>query len=151
MTQEMQAHGGSEVERIAVLGGARMGGASLVIDVVSRIPTQRVVAIFDSDPRVNNHTYLGVPVVGSTDDVEARYREGAFDSVVIAIGSDMNARERLFTRLTSAGVPFANVIDASVRLRLGVSMGKGNVVLPGCHLGTGVRPGNNIFMVSNTS
>ncbi len=151
MKQETQAYGGSEVERIAILGGARMGGASLVIDVISRIPTQRAVAIFDSDPRVKGHTYLGVPVVGSTDDVDSRYREGLFDSAVIAIGSDMEARERLFIHLTAAGVPFANVIDLSARLRLGVSMGKGNVVLPGCHLGTGTSLGNNVFMVSNTS
>lgn len=128
-----------------------MGGASLVIDVLSRIPAQRAVAIFDSDSRVKGHTYLGVPVVGSTDDVESRYGEGAFDSVVIAIGSDMDARERLYNRLTAGGVPFANVIDVSARLRLGVSMGKGNVVLPGCHLGTGTTLGNNVFMVSNTS
>lgn len=140
-----------DTERIAILGSARGGGAAQVVDVLSRCTGRTAALILDSDTRSHGHQVFGVPVIGSTSEALRRWEAGEYDAAVIAIGSDLAERERLFRWLRDAGVPFANVVDPSVCIGLGVTMGTGNVLLPCCVLGPEATIGDNCYIISNTA
>lgn len=140
-----------EAERIAILGSARGGGAAQVVDVLSRCTDQTAALILDSDARSHGQQVFGAPVVGSTSEALLRWEAGEYDAAVIAIGSDLTERERLFRWLRDAGVPISNVVDPSVCIGLGVTMGCGNVILPCCVLGPDAAIGDNCYIISNTA
>ena len=76
--------------------------------------------------------------------------EAFFDEVVIAIGGDLIERERVFTDLKKHEIPLANIIDATAQLRIGTSIGVGNVILGNVFLGPNVTIGDNCYIIGNT-
>lgn len=138
------------VQRVVILGGAGGGGAALIVDALTRIPSQRAVGVLDRDPALQGRDILGVPVIGSTDDAERLWREGRYDAAVIAFNTNLKERAAVFQRLSEQGVPFTNVIDPSTDVRLGARIGTGNVILANCHIGPEAVVGDNNFLSSFT-
>jgi acetyltransferase-like isoleucine patch superfamily enzyme len=138
------------VKKLAIIGSALTGGAAQVIDAVSTYNDYRAVAIFDNHTDAIGRSVFGVNVVASSMDVRKHWEQGLFDEVVLAIGGNLKERERLYNDLTSVGIPFANVIDRTAQIRLGVNMGSGNVILANVFIGPSVSIANNCYIITNT-
>lgn len=141
-----ETHPAAGVERVMVLGSAMGGGAALIIYSLSRIPHQVAVGILDRDQATHGQYILGVPVLGSTANAHSLWKAGQYDAAVIAFNSDLDARAALFEELSRLRVPFANVIDPAADVRLGASIGTGNVILAFCHVGPFASMGNDNFL-----
>ncbi|WP_433613950.1 biotin/lipoyl-containing protein [Dactylosporangium sp. CA-139114] len=137
------------VARILLIGGAL--GATQVIDIFSQVPTQQAVAIVDDDPGRWGTDVHGVPIVGGSDRLAALFAEGVFEAAVIAIGSSVDTRARFRNICAEAGIPLANAIDPTAKIATDVVIGQGNIICAFCHLGTGVRMGDNNFLSAYNS
>ncbi|WP_433083980.1 biotin/lipoyl-containing protein [Dactylosporangium sp. CA-052675] len=137
------------VARILLIGGAL--GATQVIDIFSQVPTQQAVAIVDDDPGRWGTDVHGVPIVGGSDRLAALFAEGVFEAAVIAIGSSVDTRARFRKICADAGIPLANAIDPTAKIATDVVIGQGNIICAFCHLGTGVRMGDNNFLSAYNS
>lgn len=133
------------VERVVVIGAGR--AAVQVLDILSRCPGQRPVALLDDAAELHGRTMFGVPVVGSVDHVTSLIAAGTADAAVIASGSP-ERRAALWDSLGTIGVRFTNVVDPSVLIGLGASLGVGNVLGPGCRIGPCTRLGDNTMLSS---
>ncbi len=131
-------------QRILLLGGGM--GATLVLDVLTRVPNQRAVGILDDNPKIQGKTVMGVPVIGRMDDIVSLWERKAFDGAVIAISTLLKLRNDLFNKFTALGIPFANVIDPTVAVSSNVSIGTGNVIFGFCRIGTCTTIGDNNFI-----
>jgi sugar O-acyltransferase (sialic acid O-acetyltransferase NeuD family) len=146
----VQVEAGEEVERVLILGGARGGGATLVLDALARIPGQCAVGILDRDAGTHGQTIMGVPVLGPTSMAEELWHSGKFDAAIIAFNSNLDERATLFEDFAGRGIRFANVCDVTVISRLNVRLGAGNVILASSYLGPYATIGDNNFLSSQT-
>jgi len=140
----------SQAERVLILGGASGGGAGLVLDALSRIPSQRAVGVLDRDPELKGKSILNVPVLGPTSMAEELWNARMFDGAIIAFNSNLDERAALFEDLSRRGVRFTNVVDVTAMCRLNVRMGTGNIILAACYLGPWATIGDNNFLSSHT-
>jgi acetyltransferase-like isoleucine patch superfamily enzyme len=137
--------------RIAIIGSALGGGAAQIIEALQGQPDARAALIVDNDARALGTSVYGVEVAAATEELPRLWEERRFDAAVIAIGGDLNVRKRLFEDFRGRGIPFANVIDRSVRTGIGFSIGVGNVVLNSTYFGNGVALGNNCYILNQCS
>ncbi|MCI0353364.1 MAG: hypothetical protein L0Z53_28430, partial [Acidobacteriales bacterium] len=138
----------NRIQRLLILGAGR--GAAQILDMLTRIPTQRCVGLLDDDAKVHGKFVMGYPVLGGMEASERLWKDHFFDAVVISISTSIKARVNLFEQYTSAGIPFANVIDPSALVLSNTSLGTGNVILALCHIGACSAIGNNNFMSART-
>lgn len=137
--------------RIAIVGSALAGGAVQIIDAVRGNEEFVIAAIFDSNAHLSGKSIEDIPILGSSDSVVECYEKEMFDAAVIGIGGDLNERERLYQVLKSRNIPLANIIDSSVQMRMGVTIGSGNVILGNAYFGPNVRIGDNCYILNNVS
>ena len=136
-------------QRILLIGAAL--GATQVLDILHGSTTQQAVGIVDDDrPRWGGDVH-GVPVVGGTGRLVSLFQAGGFDAVVIAIGRSVAVREKFRELCEQAGIPLANAIDPTAKIATDVEIGTGNIICAFCHLGTGVRMGDNNFLSAYNS
>src|SRR5262245_19750086 len=138
-----------DIERILLIGGGL--GATQVIDILSASSTQQVVAIVDDSREKWGTVVADIPVVGGSDRVSRLFADGLFDAAIIAISTSVDARRRFREDCAAAGVPLANAIDPTAKIASDVEIGHGNVICAFCHLGTGVRLGDNNFLSAYNS
>jgi acetyltransferase-like isoleucine patch superfamily enzyme len=136
--------GDGKAKRLALIGAGL--GATQVLDILAETDGVEGVAIVDDNTAVWGREVESVPVVGGTDQLREHFRAEAFDAVVIAISTSVDARARLRELCREAGIPLANVIDPRSKLATGVTMGQGNVICAYTHFGTGTRIGDNNFI-----
>ncbi|MBU1312320.1 MAG: hypothetical protein KKE30_22565 [Gammaproteobacteria bacterium] len=138
-------------ERIGIIGGVSGGGALIIIDAISRLPQMQAVAVFDQDPSFVGQAVLGVPVVGSADELLHQYlNEGKLDKVIIGFNRNLQQRAETFHRLSQQGVPFCNIVDPTAEIRNHVKLGVGNVLLSRVYLGPCTEVGDNNFVTAGT-
>jgi acetyltransferase-like isoleucine patch superfamily enzyme len=139
----------SGVRRILLIGGGL--GATQVIDIFAQTSREQAVAIVDDSRDKWGSVVCGVPVVGGADRLAELFADGAYDAAVIAISTSVSARRRFREVCADAGIPLANVIDRTAKIATDVELGAGNVICAFCHLGTGVRVGDNNFFSAYNS
>lgn len=124
-------------EPVAILGAG--GHAKVVIDIVERVGTHRIVGVFDDDPAKWGTELCGYRVVGGIDEFLQRWRARC-PVAVIAIG-DNHVRHKLYRRLAEAGLTPATAVHPSAVVARDVDLGAGTVVMalaavnPGCVIG----------------
>jgi acetyltransferase-like isoleucine patch superfamily enzyme len=131
-------------KRLLLIGAGL--GATQVLDILAETEGQEAVAIVDDNTAVWGREVEGVPVVGGAEQMQAHWEAEAFDAVVIAISTSVDARARLRVLCRDAGIPLANVIDPRSKIATGVTMGEGNVICAYTHFGTGTTVGDNNFI-----
>ena len=136
----------NRIERIAIIGGGN--GAVQIIDALTKISSQKAVAIFDDDPQLVNKYIAGIPILGpvSVENIVSKNRNNIFDTVIISFGSNIKKKTYLFEELIQQGIRFSNIIHPSVCIGMNVKIGSGNVIMALCHLGPCVTIGNNNFI-----
>jgi sugar O-acyltransferase (sialic acid O-acetyltransferase NeuD family) len=138
------------LERLILIGGGA-GAGILALDALARNTRQVAVGILDGNPKTHGQSVRGVPVLGSMDRIQSLWEQKAFDAAVILFTDDVKDREAVFQRLSSAGIAFANLIDTSVEMRSGVTLGRGNVIMANCYFAVDVVVGDNNFFASGTA
>jgi acetyltransferase EpsM len=121
------------------------GHGRVVFDVIERQARYEVVAVLDDAPQ-EDAVFFEIPVTPGTELPELA-RSGPRLGVV-AIG-DNRQRADVVRRLAAAGLQFATVVDPSVRIGRGVTMGPGTVAMPGVVVNVGARIGEHVIL--NTS
>jgi len=135
--------------RLVIIGAGV--AAAQVLDVLSRIQSQRPVGLLDDNPALHGKSLSGIPVLGSIERAEPLFKEGFFDQAVISIGTQVELRARLFERLQKTGILFANVIDPGARLLSHVKLGTGNIIMPFCQVAASTTVGDNNFLSAYVS
>jgi sugar O-acyltransferase (sialic acid O-acetyltransferase NeuD family) len=131
-------------QRLLIVGAGL--GATQVLDILSEGESQRGVGIVDDNSSFWGRVVGNLPVVGGSDRISELWEAEAFDAVIIAISTSVDARARLRQLCQTAGVPMANVIDPRAKIATGVKMGSGNVICAFCHFGTETEIGDNNFI-----
>jgi len=135
-------------EKILILGAG--GGGSLVIDILSRISNQLPIGILDNDKAKIGQLINGVPILGDFSIIDNLWKDQKFDKLISTIVRSIDDRAQIYNLFYSKGIPFANIIDPSVRIGDGVSIGTGNLIIYGSYLASDVSIGNNNFLAAGT-
>ncbi len=95
----------NRVQRLLLIGGG--DGAVQVIDVLSRAPHQKAVAIMDDSPTIQGKRIGGAPVVGKIDLERAlRMRQdGEFDAALVCISTNIGFKARISRGMARARHP----------------------------------------------
>lgn len=130
------------VRKLLLLGGG--GHCKSIIDSLSGCNTYAGIGIVEKSG-IGHAPILGIPVVGTDEDLDKLKREGYTDAFVSlgSIGNTSN-RRKLFGLISSLGFDIPNIIDSSAivssnsTLGRGLFIGKHAVVNAGSILGDGV-------------
>lgn len=136
--------GDDSMQRLLLIGANL--GATQVLDILAATPGQTAIGIVDDNASFWGRTIRGLPVVGGSAAIAALWERSAMDAVVITISTSIEARTRLRGLCQAAGIPLANVIDATAKVATGVRMGSGNVICAFVQLGTETQLGDNNFL-----
>jgi len=139
---------GENMERVLILGGG--GGASLVLDILSHTMNQQAIGILDNNPKIVGTSLMGVPILGNFDLAVTLWKEKRFDALISTVVRDIADRASIYERFTKLGIPFTNIIDPNASIHRGVLLGKGNLIIYGGYIATGVKLGDNNFLAAGT-
>jgi len=119
------------------------GHGRVVLDILMRCGSPRVVGFVDSNPALAGRRVDGVPVLGDIDHLpDLRSRIG-FDAAIVAVG-DNGVRRAFADRVEAAGLQLINAIHPSANLARNITVGRNIVIAAGalvcahCHLGDSV-------------
>lgn len=96
------------------------------------------VGYLDDNPELIGRTALGLPVLGSTSELDSVPHDGVF----VAIGNN-RVRAMLFTHLSDAGERLVNIIHPRAVLSPSVVLGRGILICAGAVVNTATDLGNN--------
>lgn len=128
-----------------LLLAAASGLAREVLATVRDSGQYDVVGILDDDEKKVGFTLDGAPVLGPVGDA-LRYPNAR---VVVCVGAG-SGRARLVSRLAGLGFPesrYATVLDASVRVPPGCTIGIGSILLGQVTLTAGVTLGDHVVVM----
>jgi sugar O-acyltransferase (sialic acid O-acetyltransferase NeuD family) len=131
------------VIKLAIIGSGDLGQ---LIAHHARLTQQfEVVGYFD-DYAQAGEIKSGIPVLGSTQLVEASFQSGVFEQLMIAIGyKHFDARAFFFDKYFGS-IPFATVVHPSAIVDPTCEIGEGSAVLSGCILDVHVKIGKNVLL-----
>ncbi|MES2094814.1 MAG: NeuD/PglB/VioB family sugar acetyltransferase [Actinomycetota bacterium] len=128
------------MEEIILIGAS--GLAREVIGTLSGSNFQRVIGVLDDDPNAVGSRCGGMPVLGSSLDLERFPRA----RVLVCVGSGA-ARERIVARLCLPPECYATVVDASVRNPAGCPVGAGSIILAHVTITADAIVGRHVVMM----
>ena len=110
-------------KKLLLIGGG--GHCHSVLDSVFTLNEYDEIGIIDSA----NSSYLGVPVIGTDEDVSRLLKEGWTDAF-ITVGSVGNTsiRRRLYKMVKEIGMSLPTIIDPTAIVVKGVDLGEGSFV-----------------------
>jgi UDP-perosamine 4-acetyltransferase len=127
------------------------GLAKVAIDILTKRPEYQIDGIVvDEEFYASSQPVLGIPVVGTLEELEAIYRDGicyAFNAVGFKNGR--HYRRDAYNRFKEIGFTFINVIHESSVIEPSVRLGEGNLIFPGAIIESGVHLGNNCIINAN--
>ncbi len=99
------------------------GHAKVVIDIVEKQGSYRIIGILDDDERLWQKLVFGYQVLGGRD-----HRVSSDCEIIVALGSNQ-ARLEVAREYRSRGVPLASAVHPSVQLGRGAVLGSGTVMM----------------------
>lgn len=133
---------------VIVLGA---GGHAKVLINALQMSLVEILGITDPDPGLIGQKILGIPVVGTDDELQ-KYSAGKVQ-LVNGLGSVglPTARRRLFNEGRKMGFSFAAVIHPAAVVAGDVEIGEGSQVMAGAILQPGVCIGDNVIINTRAS
>ena len=116
--------------RVIVVGARPEGHGKVVLEILQAMHCFEIVGFVDDDPAKHDTTIRGLPVVGTTDDLEKLRQEYDVQGGIVAIANNPQ-RRHLGKRILDAGLELVNAIHPTVHLDSDVLLGKGNVLCQG--------------------
>jgi sugar O-acyltransferase (sialic acid O-acetyltransferase NeuD family) len=135
------------IKRCLILG---TGGhcRSLLSIVQETLDVQYCVeGIIDTQPFREGELILGVPVIGSTDDLQSYFKEG-ISNLFIALG-DNSQRKHFYDLVKQIGFNLPNIVAADAYVSASSVMGDANLVCHRVHVGPMARIGNGNILNSS--
>lgn len=123
------------------------GHAKVVIDLFREVEAYRVVGLVDADP--SPRKVLGVPVIGSDDDLPALRGQGV-SSAFVAIG-DNRLRFKLGRKLESQGFTLVKAISRRAAISPSAVIGAGVAVMAGAVVNAETRIEDLAILNTNAS
>jgi sugar O-acyltransferase (sialic acid O-acetyltransferase NeuD family) len=129
--------------RVLILGAGGHGQvvADALICAHQRGDPSRPIGYLDDDMHLCNQSRLGLPVLGSLDQIGYI----SHDAIIVAVG-DNRTRYRICERMQEKGEHFAIVIHPRSVVASDVQIGHGSVVCPGAIVNTGSVIGANVIV-----
>lgn len=133
---------------VIVLGA---GGHAKVLINALQLCSVEILGITDPDPSLVGQNVLGVPVIGTDDEVKKSSAEEV--RLVNGLGSVglPEARRRLFEEWKKLGYVFATVIHPSAVVAADVRVGEGSQIMAGAVLQPGACLGDNVIINTGAS
>lgn len=124
------------------------GHARVCLEALLDDPGHRVVGAVSRDG--TGVDGLGVPLLGTDDDLDGVARRSLADLACVAVG-DNTARRTLSDRWSGTGRGFASAISRHVALSTSVVIGPGAVLLPGAVVNAATTLGAGVIVNTNAS
>lgn len=125
--------------KIVIIGARLDGHAGVLLDVITEIGTYDIVGFLDSTPDLQGKRVAGIPVFGSTNDLETIAIPA--DCVHVAIGDNV-ARGNIFNMLSKRGIAIETIIHPAAHVSSKAHVGSGSFVGAGAIINNGARIGN---------
>ena len=126
-----------------------LAASGLAREVIAASHSQwRVAGILDDDPTKHGTIISGVEVIGGVD--LAAHRT---ESLIVCVGSGAG-RRAIVGRLAALGVEdarYATMVDDTVRIPAGCSVGHGSVLLPGVVVTADAKVGRHVVIMPNVT
>ena len=127
---------------LAIIGGTDLGQQ---IAAVARAQGCYQIAGFFDDFQPPGAETAGGTILGPVDDVEKRYREGVFETLLVGVGyKHADFRRACFERFAHA-IDFPTLVHPAAHLEPTVTLGAGTVVGAGCVFDGGVTVAGNCY------
>ncbi|WP_352418293.1 acetyltransferase [Proteiniborus sp.] len=129
---------------IILIGGG--GHCKSVIDSIEESKEYNIVGILDLPDKVGTEI-LGVKVIGTDDQLEYYYKNGA-KYAFLTVGSigDVTLRKKLYSISLDIGYRFPNIIDNTAIISEKIQIGHGNYVGKGAIINSDTVIGNNCII-----
>jgi len=135
----------SRITKIIIIGSS--GHAKVIIDIIEAIGTYEIVGLIDDYRIKNQDETLGYKVLGRIEDLAQIKEDLQLEYCVIAIG-DNYARAQVYAKIANLGFTFVTLQHPTSCVSSTVSLGEGNVIMPGVVINSSAEVGN--FCVLNT-
>lgn len=131
------------MKRLAIIGAGDLGVQ--LAHLAAAVPEIMAVGFFD-DRHDAGSEVDGIAVLGGIEAVSERYRQGAFDQILIGIGyKHMAFRRQLYKRLQPE-IPFARLLHPTAWIDPEAIIEPGVVIYPGCLVDRQARIGANTLL-----
>lgn len=128
----------TSLKRIIIIGARLDGQAGVVLDALEEIGGYEVVCFIDNTPELQNKLVSGLPVIGSTENLERiNY---PVDSVHIAIGDNV-ARGKIFKTINKLGLKAVTITHPTAYISKNTVIREGSFVGPNAVINNGVDIG----------
>lgn len=125
------------MEKIVIVGARLDGHAGVILDTLATLGTYEVVAFVDNTPALQGRKLNGIPVIGSSDNLEEL--DWPAENIHIAIG-DNKARGDLFRATSRIGLNHVTIISPTAVVSPSVKIGQG------CFIGAGAVINNGTIV-----
>lgn len=115
-------------KRVAIIGAGDLG--QQIAHFISHSKDKESVGFFDDFCK--EKSCCSIPVLGKIEDIQSKYVENKFDSLIIAIGyAHLKFKDDLFLKLKTL-IPFETIIHPSAIVDSSAKIMEGSVIYPGC-------------------
>ena len=137
---------GEGMKRLALVGSSELG--LRLIHYFESTGFGSVVGMFD-DFETEGTVKQDRPILGTTEDMPARFKKGVFDAAVIAVGyRHRKFRKDVYEYLRSHRIPIATFVHPSSYVDASAVIGEGAIVLVDCTIDMYARVGENVLLSS---
>ncbi|MDB3923141.1 acetyltransferase [Luminiphilus sp.] len=134
--------------KIAIIGAS--GHARVIADIIFSSPECTVVGFVDN-AQLPGGNIIGIPILGSDEDMRGLQARYGFEACVIGIG-DNAKRQAVHAKLHAAGVTqFESVVHSGAYVSPSASIGVGTVVCAGACIGAGASVGSHSIINTKAS
>jgi sugar O-acyltransferase (sialic acid O-acetyltransferase NeuD family) len=116
-----------KLEKIIIVGARMDGQAGVVLDIINTFKMFKVIGFLDNTPELQGKTVQGLPILGSSDDIDTLQLET--NLFHIGIGDNV-ARGNIFQQLINNGYKVVSIIHPSAIISSNCSIGQGCFIGP---------------------
>lgn len=128
------------MEKIVLIGGG--GHSKAIIDIIRSTNIYEIIGITDKDEKRKD--VLGVPIIGSDDDLDEIYKSGVEHAFIcIAAIENIDLRMELYYRAKSIGFKFPRLIHRSAIISPYAEVEEGTCVMAGAIINANAKIGSN--------
>jgi UDP-perosamine 4-acetyltransferase len=136
------------VDEIIVVGGG--GHAKVVISILKKLNRYRILGYTDL---TNRGALLGIPYLGSDDELAMRAAHSKKMNVILGVGQVGigNTRNDIWRRLNSLSLLLPSIVSPNAIVNEDASCGDGSVVMDGAVINTGAIIGCGAIVNTNST
>jgi sugar O-acyltransferase (sialic acid O-acetyltransferase NeuD family) len=132
------------MKKIVIIGAG--DGGRLVSELVRTQGEFEILGFIDDNEEVQGKTINGYKVIGKGTDLKNFKKEG----FVVALGTNMQARSRLFDLALKNKLEPVSVIHKTAVIDKSVEIAKGAIILANCVINPFSKVGKNVFIFTGT-